>query len=63
MLRPKCRRCGGSLDFWHDSEYGEIVWCCNNPKPAMTDEEFFKDWENLSGDDVVRLERLLEEEQ
>ena len=57
MKRPKCRRCGGSLDIFYDPETNRQEWLCNNPKPIYTDEEFQKKWDTIAGDDVVRLER------
>jgi hypothetical protein len=55
MTRPTCRRCGGPLDFFYDPESKRQEWCCNNPQPIRTDEEYEKAWEELPGDDVVHL--------
>jgi hypothetical protein len=59
--RPKCTRCHGPLDFFPDPETGHYEWCCNNlagkSTPMYNDEEFQRRWENLPGDDVVRLEK------
>jgi hypothetical protein len=56
--RPKCRRCKGPLDIWHDPESG-IGWHCNNPhgrhEPIMTDEEFTKRWNSLTDDEIAKL--------
>lgn len=57
--RPKCGHCKGPLDFFPDPDTGKYGWCCNNLQnrhtPAMNDEEFKKRWENLPGDDIVKL--------
>lgn len=57
MERPICKRCKGPLDLFPDSETGKYEWICNNPKLLVPDEEFFKFWDNLPGDDVVRLSK------
>ncbi len=57
MERPICKRCKGSLDLFPEPETGNYEWICNNPKVLMTDEEFLKFWDNLPGDDVVRLSK------
>ena len=63
MARPKCRRCGASLDLWWEppdgGDPGFWTFDCNGPKGWMTDADFQKAWDNLPGDDVVRLERQL----
>ncbi len=62
MIRPKCKRCGGPLDFWTgDEDDGGIHWICNNPGPLRTDEEHEKAWAELSGDEVARLERFTDD--
>lgn len=68
MNRPKCRRCKGPLDIWYEPSDdlavpGEYVWICNNPKTLETDEQFKKRWNNLSGDDVVKLLKQLKPEE
>jgi len=57
VIRPKCRRCKGPLDFFFDAASNQVEWCCNNPTPLRTDEEFQEAWNNLDGNTVVRLER------
>lgn len=63
MTRPKCRRCGGPLDLiqWESDE--PIHLSCNNPHgrhaPLQSDVGFQEAWDNLPGDDVVRLEKEL----
>ncbi len=59
MKRPKCKHCRGPLDFFFDAETGRQEWCCNNPKPICTDEEFVVQWNNLPGDEVAKLESEL----
>lgn len=59
-LRPTCKRCNGPLDIFPDAETGRYEWCCNNPKPMFTDEEFTQRWANLPGDDVAKLTRELD---
>jgi hypothetical protein len=61
--RPKCRRCGGPLDFWQEPDDGlsdnggEWHWICNNlagkHTPIRNDEEHWKRWETLP--DNVKL--------
>lgn len=58
MKRPQCRRCKGPLDIWHDEEQG-IMFICNNPGTIYTDEQFQQYVDNLPGDEVAALERLL----
>lgn len=60
--RPKCSRCGGPLDFDHLGGWNadKIEWSCNNPRPCMSDDEFWKRWDELDGDDVVKLTRYHE---
>ncbi|NIQ15864.1 MAG: hypothetical protein GTO02_16155 [Candidatus Dadabacteria bacterium] len=55
MIRPKCKRCGGSLDIFFDPETDRQEWTCNNPHMIYTDEEFEEKWNRLNGDEVVRL--------
>jgi hypothetical protein len=55
--RPKCNRCKGSLDIWHDPETG-IGLICNNPGTLQTDAQFTERFNSLPGDDVVKLEKL-----
>jgi hypothetical protein len=57
IKRPICSRCHGPLDFFPDPDTGRYGWCCNNPEPMMTDEEFKRRWDELPGDDVVKLTR------
>jgi hypothetical protein len=57
IKRPKCGRCHGPLDFFPDPDTGRYGWCCNNPEPMMTDEEFKRRWDELPGDDVAKLTR------
>jgi hypothetical protein len=45
------------LDFFPDPDTGRYGWCCNNPEPMMTDEEFKRRWDELPGDDVAKLTR------
>jgi phage portal protein BeeE len=61
LIRPKCRRCGGLLDLWQGEEERTGL-VCNNPKPMMTDAEFWERWNNLSGDEVVAIEAILEKD-
>lgn len=56
MERPKCKRCKGPLDLFPDED-GVYQWICNNPRVLATDEQFVQFWENLPGDDVVRLSK------
>lgn len=60
IKRPKCRNCKGPLDILYDSETG-ITLNCNNLEgqhtPAYTDKEFEERFNNLPGDDVVKLEK------
>jgi hypothetical protein len=56
MERPKCKRCKKPLDLFPDED-GKYQWTCNNPKLLVPDEEFFKFWDNLPGDDIVRLSK------
>lgn len=60
IKRPKCSRCKGPLDIWHDPDTG-IALSCNNLQgqqtPATSDTEFEKEFNNLPGDDVVKLEK------
>lgn len=58
MDRPKCRRCGGPLDLW--CEEGEWEFACNNPMFTRPDASFWAEWEQLPGDDVVRLLKQIE---
>lgn len=60
MDRPKCRRCGGPLDVWHDEDDGRAVWICNNPCPLRTDEEHQRMMESLSGDEIAQLEKWID---
>lgn len=61
MVRPKCRRCGKSLDLWcemdDDGKFRTRLIC--NGKVLATDAEFTERWNNLPGDDVARLTRQL----
>ncbi len=59
MTRPKCDRCGGPLDFFYDPDSRRQEWHCNNPSPIYSDGGFQEVWDNLPGDDVVRLEITL----
>jgi len=54
MDRPKCRRCGGPLDLWRDPETGR-GFVCQTGRPMWTDDQFAALWNDLPGDDVVRL--------
>ncbi len=56
MIRPRCKRCGGPLDFWEDEDTHRPEWVCNSPRPIRTDEEHERALANLSGDDVAHLE-------
>lgn len=65
MKRPNCTRCGNPLDLMPDfDEPGRWRLYCNNLHkqctPMQDDEAFDRAWENLPGDEVVRLEKLLE---
>lgn len=55
MNRPKCRRCGGPLDLWHDVETGQIRYHCNNPWPIDTDQKFWNRWIGLTNDERITL--------
>ena len=55
--RPTCSRCKGPLDFFFDPETNRYEWCCNNPIPIRTDEEFWQCWDNLPGDEIAKLTR------
>lgn len=66
--RPKCERCGGSLDVVPDSdEPGQWTLECNTirtaggvvtkPTWSQTDGDFWSAWDSLPGDEVVRLEK------
>lgn len=63
MDRPKCKRCGSPLDLVPDFDYESgkhrISFQCGR-KPFMTDEQFRERWNQLDGDDVVRLLRYVE---
>lgn len=56
--RPKCRRCGRPLDLWHDEDGWELT--CALSTPPATDEQFWAAWDNLPGDDVARLIKVIE---
>jgi hypothetical protein len=58
--RPKCRRCGGPLDVGFVPAIPGVRWWCNNPTP-LSDEGFWKWWNNLSGDEIVELQKMLDE--
>jgi hypothetical protein len=62
MTRPRCRRCGKLLSLCGDTDIdtGEhkTVFTCDFQTP---DAEFWERWNNLPGDDVVRLERQITE--
>lgn len=66
MTRPRCRRCGLKLDLWRDhDEYDKPRWIleCHGTisMPRTTDAEFHELWDNLPGDDVVRLEKWIDQ--
>lgn len=61
MERPRCKRYGGPLDFFYDPDSGYEEWICNNPNPLRTDEEHWKEWEQLDGDQVAHLEATVRE--
>lgn len=63
-IRPRYRRCGGPLDFdfdFDDQNKHYLKLGCSNehtkvgPIPIQNDEEFWERFDNLDGDDVVRL--------
>lgn len=58
--RPTCRRCKKRMDFSHmgGMDGNGITWECF--RRPTSDEEFWERWNNLDGDDVVKLERQLE---
>lgn len=62
--RPRCRCCNGPLDIETGVDSGQCYLGCNNlagkETPIMTDEEFWERWDNLDGDDIVKLSRYYE---
>lgn len=56
MERPNCKCCGGPLDIVFDLDEGEVIWCCNNPRPIQTDADFSSSWGYLGKEDAARLE-------
>lgn len=55
MIRPRCKRCNGPLDWWQCPETKLWYWFCNNPGPIYDDKEFWQHWEELPGDAIVQL--------
>lgn len=67
IIRPNCKRCNLPLDLFLDED-GVIRWTCSISKkndgklsrPCYNNDEFKTIWNNLSGDDVVRLEKEID---
>lgn len=58
MDRPKCVRCGEPLNLWHDEDGWRFT--CQRGS-AVDDRSFWAAWEQLPGDDVVRLLKRIED--